>query len=280
VPAGALLPDGDDCNVFLAELARAGEPLRVQTLFADTAVIGDAGPAVAYGLGTDTTRLGSVLLLPWVEASVAAGDTPGQIEDALDRMDELLEQDHCGRDDVSRVTVFMRDVGERPLLNEAWEPRFPDPLDRPPHKYVPATLPEGVNVALRVIALPGQRRRVLEIPNVRHGDPMSMGALHGNLVVSSRIIAARGFSQGAERTPAAYAEHVLGNARTLLEEAGGSVADLQQATVFVGDEAYRSDVEAQWARLAGEGAKDARLDVIVADLNRDGLPRVEIVGLL
>jgi 2-iminobutanoate/2-iminopropanoate deaminase len=171
-------------------------------------------------------------------------------------------------------------VLERPILNQAWAECFPDPVERPSHKYVPAPLPEGENVRIQVIALPGADRRVLEIPGVRHGDPMSMGARIGNLVFSSRIIAGPAARSEAPFSVEAHVDLLWRHATTLLDQAGGEIADLAQATFFIGDPAFQAPVEATFGRLSAGLRTRPRLNVIQADLGTGPVPRLEIVGVL
>jgi enamine deaminase RidA (YjgF/YER057c/UK114 family) len=175
---------------------------------------------------------------------------------------------------VIRVAVYLRDLADRPRLNDAWEAFFPDPSVRPPHKYLPANLPEGVNVALGVLALAGSRREVLEVPGLVHGDPMSLGVRAGNVVTSSRLFAHEG--ELAEQF-----ETLLVHAQALLGAAGGSLDDLVQATFFVGTEQIADDVAARAAAQWQPDAPQPVVHVREVDLGSpDGFPRLEILGLI
>ena len=259
-----------------------GELVRLGVVASASAVEACEGEDEAAGLPARVS-MGPVLLLPWITPvdSLAGGpDTDTQLRVIFEQMDALLASAGCSRDDVARVCVFLREVSDLPILNGVWSDWYPDELDRPPHKYVPAALPEGHRAAIRVIVRPGAKRRVLEIPNVRHGDPMSLGALHGELIVTSRVIPTRGRFADVTPTPGEYAEHVLGNARAVIEAGGADLSKLQQATVFIGHAEFRTEVEAQWASFVAAGATNARLDIVEATLNRDGLPRIEIVAVV
>ena len=272
---------GAHVTVSCTELP-AGELVRLSVVASVSAVEACEGADEATGLPARVS-MGPVLFLPWIapaESLAVSIDTYAQLRDVFEQMDALLESAGCTRDDVARVCVFLREISDLPVLNRVWSDWFPDELDRPPHKYVPAPLPQGHRAAIRVIARPGVRRRVLEIPNVRHGDPMTLGARHGELIVTSRVIAARDHFAGATPTPGDYAAHVLGNAREIMQAGGAGLSELQQATVFIGHAEFRSAVEAQWSRFVAEGATNARLDIVEATLNRDGLPRIEIVAVV
>ncbi len=271
---------GAHVTVACSELS-GGELVRAGIIASASAVEACEGEDEGTGLPVRVS-MGPVLLLPWVTpgASVAASDTETQLRDIFAQMDGLLESAGCTRDDVARVCVFLREVSDLPILNGVWSDWYPDEHDRPPHKYVPAVLPEGRRAAIRVIARPGAKRRVIELTTVRHGDPMSLGALHGELIVTSRVIPARGHFAGSTPTAGEYAAHVLGNARTVMEAGGAELSHLQQATVFIGHSEFRAAVEEQWASFVASGATNARLDIVEATLNRDGLPRIEIVAIV
>jgi len=128
-------------------------------------------------------RLGAMLVAPALTSvDPCTGRLRGegleaQLRAAFENMILFLKAGGAGPEHVARVTVFLTDLAERQLLNVVWSELYPDPNDRPPHKYVPAALPEGVLATVQVLALPDAPRRVLEIPGLVHQDPMSMGAV-------------------------------------------------------------------------------------------------------
>ena len=133
----------------------------------------------------------STIMAPVDQCSgkLAAADLDGQIEAVNGAIEGFLSANGLEFSDVARVTYFMPDLSERLKLNPPWVEWYPDPNDRPPHKYVPTPLPAGQLVAAQVIAMVGAGpRKCLEVPGVVHNDPMSMGALTGNLVTSSRVV--------------------------------------------------------------------------------------------
>ncbi|HVB05646.1 MAG TPA: RidA family protein [Acidimicrobiales bacterium] len=229
------------------------------------------------GAPADGMRIGDLVFAPLLRARPAGGPageerTRAQLAEVLDTMDRFLDAAGATRGDVVRVTFFLRDVLERPILNDVWERWYPDAADRPPHKYVPGVHPDGVNVAIQVLALLGARREVLEIPGVQHGDPMSMGALTANLVTSSRLF-------GAQEDLDDQITLILERAAILLGGAGGGLGNLTQATFFVGSGEIGEAVRRRWD--AEPPAEGARMHIIEADLGGgNGYPRVEILGLV
>jgi len=203
------------------------------------------------------------------------GGLEAQLRGAFENMDRFLEAAGGGRQEIARVTVFLADLSERLILNPIWSELFPDPNDRPPHKYVPAVLPDGYLAVVQVMALIGAPRRVLEIAGVVHNDPMSMGALTGNLVTSSRIVTGQRLEDTDEHTRV-----VFGNAEALMKDAGGDFRGVTQITAFVGEAQYRQNVEKELRRRVGEGDDGPKLHILETNLGGGGAPRLEILGLL
>ncbi len=173
----------------------------------------------------------------------------------------------------------MADLGGKLALNTVWSELYPDPYDRPPHTYVPARLPEGELVRLGVIAVPGRQRRVLEIPGLRHHDPMTMGATIGGLLFSSRIVGTDTTTGVTPPNPADQAEHAISNVRILLEQAGATPRNLTQVTAYIGDRSYRADVRAAWEKLFPDPTSRPALDFLELNLPGPGV-RLEIKASL
>ena len=246
---------------------------------------GAASPAEAgseeLSLGGDDRpasgmRLGPLVFLQAVTATGYEGmDTRGQIDGAFDNMERLFEQAGANTGQVLRIAGFLRDLGEKDLLNEKMVQVFPDASQKPVHKYVPSVLPPGVSFCLQTIAYAGEERRILEMEGVRHNDPISLGARAANLIVSSRVQAR------LEPTPEAQAARLLEqHARRLLEQEGGGIENLTQAVFGIGDLAYRYAVESEWRKLWPQGSRMPRLDVTLADFPHSPMPRLEFIALL
>ncbi len=235
---------------------------------------GNAKPAGA--------RIGDVAVAPFLEpvdpctGKLAAGDLDGQIAAVNAAIERFLSVNGLGLDDVARVTYFLPDLSERLKLNPPWEAWYPDMDDRPPHKYVPSALPEGMLVGAQVIALVGAgARKCLEVPGVVHNDPMSMGALTGNLVTSSRVVTGSREGSLAEQTAMVFA-----NVDAMLRDGGGSFANVTQVTAFVGDAAYVADVERELLAVTPAGKAPPVLHVLETNLGGNGFPRLEVLGLM
>ena len=191
-------------------------------------------------------------------------------------MERFLKVNGLGLNDVARFTHFLPDLSERLKFNPPWMEWYPDLDDRPPHKYVPSALPEGMLMAANVIALVGAGpRKCLEVPGIVHNDPMSMGALTGNLVTSSRVVTGSREGGFAEQTALVFA-----NVDAMFRDGGGSFANVTQVTAFVGDAALREDVERAMLALTPAGQDPPVLHILETNLGGNGFPRLEVLGLM
>jgi enamine deaminase RidA (YjgF/YER057c/UK114 family) len=216
---------------------------------------------------------------------VVAEDMEGQLRAVFQNMDKLLAAAACGRKDVARITLFMRQVSDRTAMNKVYREWFPDEDKRPPHKYLPAELPEGVHVIGQVIAIPGTEARAIEIPGIHHNDWMSLGGISGNLLTSSRIFGTDPTTGKGNPDPAGHTAIIFENADRLLALAGGSWARMNQATVFFQGEHLRDLIMREWTKRGSDAEEGPQLNLVETDLGgqaRDGvlLPRLEIVALV
>ena len=209
----------------------------------------------------------------------AGDDFESQLRDALQRMRATLDAAGLSLKDVGQVAVYMRDLEWKPVFNTVWSDLFPDAKDRPPHKYVPLDGGDrGHLVQLQVFALAEGGRRVLEIPGMAHGDPMSMGARLGNLVFSSRVV---GTDTSTGITPAdddAQARLAFDNVRTLLKQAGSDLSGMTQVNAFINDDAGRAATLRAWRRLFPDGSDGPRLQFLNARLPGSSVVRLEVLA--
>ena len=211
-------------------------------------------------------------LLPLTEPGAALS---AQLESVLGRVRSVIGEAGGGTGDLARVTLFMREVKDRSVLNEVWRRWFPDPARRPPHKYIPADVPGGYEVMADAVAVLAGSRRILAVPGLEHRDPMSMGARIGNLVFSSRLFA-------AEEAVESQLARLLGHAEALMREAGGGLRDLTQVTVFVNSPDTAVAAEEAWRELWAEteAKTEPDLHVAVVDLGGNGKSRMELIGVI
>lgn len=211
-------------------------------------------------------------LLPLTEPGAGLD---AQLESVLGRVRSVIGEAGGGTGDLARVTLFLRSVKDRSVLNEVWRRWFPDPARRPPHKYIPADVPGGYEVMADAVAVLAGSRRILTVPGLEHRDPMSMGARIGSLVFSSRLFA-------AEEAVESQLACLLGHAEALMREAGGGLRDLTQVTVFVSSPDTAVAAEQAWRELWAETEAETEPDlhVAVVDLGGNGKPRMEVIGVI
>ena len=223
-------------------------------------------------------RIGDIVFSAGVTAvdpatGLASGDTTAQMRAAFANLDRVLAQAGLDRGAVLRIGGYLRDLGEKDALNAAMVEVFPDAPQKPVHKYVPASLPPGVNISLQFIARGGVEREIIEIDGIKHNDPISLGARAGNLIISSRV-------QGrlADDAESQAERLVESHAHTVLQHVGGDLRHVTQATWGVGEVAYAADIAKVMARHWPSNPPDVQ--VTEADFPHSGLPRLEFIALL
>lgn len=235
--------------------------------------------------GHDDPRVSAVQMGPLIYAKGLLPLTePGagleaQLHSVLGRVRSVIAEASGGTVDgtgeIARVTLFMREVKDRRVLNEVWRSWFPDPARRPPHIYIPADIPGGYAVMADAVAVLNGDRRILRVPGLEHRDPMSMGASIGNLVFSSRLFA-------SEESVECQIARLLGHARALMREAGGDLRDLTQVTLFVDSPGTAVRAEKTWRELWAGTQVQTEMDphVAIVDLGGNGKPRMAIIGVI
>ena len=226
-----------------------------------------AGTPAVREIFTDAVMLDNLFFAPALNPT-RGSDFKSQLRSALERMDATLAAAGLSRAAVAHVSVYLPTVDLKPLLNDVWSEWFPDPNDRPPHKYVPDRLPSDRHVELQVYAVRDAGRRVLEIPGLVHGDPMSIGTRMAGQVFSSRLFAAG--------EPESQARSVFAHAQTLLSAAGGSLGDISQINAFFKTERDRAAI--QTAFDAAFGDMPPKLRLLNADLPGSSVVRIEVIG--
>lgn len=236
-------------------------------------------------------RIGSVVILPSLgpfdpaTGEIAGDDMESQLRSVMQNMDRVLDAAGCTRRDVARVTTFMRQTSDRTALNKVYQEWYPNEDERPPNKYLPAALPDRIHVVAQIIALPGNAASAIEIPGIHHNDWMSLGGRNGALVTSSRIFGTDPTTGTGSAEAERHTAIIFENAERLLQLAGGSWANLTQATVFYQGEHLREHVMHEWRTRASKSESSPRLNLVDTDLGgqaREGvlMPRLEIVALL
>ncbi len=179
-------------------------------------------------------RAGNVILLSGLTAP--EGTTlEEQSRLALEKMEVLLKRAGAGPENVGRVAAFVARPEEREDFYRPWEALYADKDDKPACKAIGGTLPEGCLISLEVFALPGARRRRIDIPGVPARDPT---VVIGNYVLSSRVHGTVPETGRVPEDPDADVEQTFRNILSLVELAGGRASNVCQLTAFMRDESY------------------------------------------
>lgn len=80
-------------------------------------------------------------------------DGAAQARFMFDNLRALLRTGGAKLDDVVRITVYVKDNGQRDAVNEQWLRCFPDPDDRPARHTQVVDLPGRMLVQLEAIAV-------------------------------------------------------------------------------------------------------------------------------
>ncbi len=226
-------------------------------------------------------RLGDVAIAPLLTPThpctndVVPGGLAEQTRATLEQVDAFLAAASLTRDDVARVTFFMSGLTDRKAMNPPWEEWYPDPKDRPPHKYVQANLTDGMMIAAQLIAVAGRFRQVLEVPGLVHQDPMSLGTVMDDLLTTSRIFAGQPGDDAESQTALVFA-----NADAVLKQASADFSNVQQVTAFIGDAKFETNVRSELQRYLDKQGGDPIVNVLETDLGGPGFPRLEIIALV
>lgn len=226
----------------------AGQPLVVET-FGNA----DADP-IPSGIRIGNLIQGLRIFGTDPETGALGQDLEQQMHLAMRNLQACVESAGGTLDNVAQVSFFLSHREDLRAVNGPWVEMFPDDQDRPTYKFMQANLPGEQLVSLEFFALAGERRRVLQIPNVAHTNPIPMGVRIGNMLFSSRVLpydAATGKpADGVER----QADCLFQNVRTLLDLGGAKPEHITQGRLFVFDRAHVPIAEQHWRDLVGPGA--------------------------
>ncbi len=200
--------------------------------------------------------------------------TSEQVATAFENLDRILDAAGMERTQLLRIAGYFRDLGEKDLLNSRMVTVFRNWSEKPVHKYVPAALAPGVSFSLQAIGLMADGRRIIEMEGIKHNDPISLGAIAGNVFISSRVQAR------LEPTAAEQARRLLDtHVRRLVEHVGGTVDDVTHMTWGIGDPAFAVDVATE-CQAVWPNEDMPQLTIIEADFPHSPMPRVEFTAVL
>ena len=190
-------------------------------------------------------------------------DPARQFELAYENMRFIMESmGVAGPQEIAHLTVYVPDPKFRNFINRGWMALYPDG-ERPARKTNQVPLPEGMFVQLQAIAVPGEKRVSLEIPGLAHRDPLPMGVKAGKFVFSS-VISPQDPKTGHNAVGGALAQIKQGfeNVRLLMEQAGGTVDDVNHLWVFMKNFDHQPAMVDEWVAVyPHDGDRPARKTV-------------------
>jgi 2-iminobutanoate/2-iminopropanoate deaminase len=124
------------------------------------------------------------------------------------------------------------------------------------------------------------RRRTIHIDPVRHGAPIPMAAVVGNVLMTSGVLGADPATGELAESADDQARFAFQNVERVMNKAGGTMDDIVHVTVFVKDFAYREAVNRPWLELfPDENDRPAR-HTLQADLPGSMLVQLEVTAVL
>lgn len=124
------------------------------------------------------------------------------------------------------------------------------------------------------------KRQIIEIPGVRHQNPIPMGAKIGNIVYSSAISGIDPETKRPPEEPDKQADALFRNIRSFMKQAGGTPENIIRMTVYVKEEQYRDSINKEWLKMfPNEEDRPAR-HTLQAAVRGGMLFQIEVVAVL
>lgn len=207
----------------------------------------------ADGPGIMASRKDAMLVsstIPGIDlAKGRLGTTPEeQFDLAFDNAGALLRRAGLSPSDVGLLTVFIPDASYRSYINKPWLQMFPDDADRPARKTTHTPLATGSFVQLQIVAVAGGGRRSVAVPGLVHRDPLPVGVRVGDLIFSS-VVVPDDPATGARGEGKAQIAQAYRNLRAIVEAGGGTLDDVVQVWVYLGDWSYQKATVETWLEV-------------------------------
>jgi 2-iminobutanoate/2-iminopropanoate deaminase len=202
------------------------------------------GLSASNAVAPDLVRVGDLFFTSGVRGvDLSTGELPrepeAQFERAWQNLSRLVESAGLSTDNVGLVTNFIDGQDLRALINPGWLALFPNASDRPARKTTSFPLPPGVSVELQAFGAANQRRTCIEVPGLKHRDPLPNAARLGDYVFSSVIVPWDLSTSEAVLGESEQTDQCFLNMRALMEQAGGALDDVVLQWVYLNDFAYQ-----------------------------------------
>ena len=125
------------------------------------------------------------------------------------------------------------------------------------------------------------KRRSFEVPGLHHENPIPMGCIIGNLMMTSGIF---GMEPETRKTPADIESQcalMFANVRRVMEAAGGSTDDIIKLVVWAKDKSFKDAMNREWlAMFPDPHSRPARHTMMYQNFAGNHLIQCEIVAVL
>jgi 2-iminobutanoate/2-iminopropanoate deaminase len=187
-----------------------------------------------------------------LDRSAPAGTEPdiaAETRRALDRLKASLTAAGSSMAQAVNINVFLKRAADFDAMNAIYRGAF---TDAPPARTtVVADLADGALVALSAVAVPDGAPRETLLPAgwMKSPRPYSYIVRAGDLVYFSGLVSRRGTDdQPVSGTTAVQVKTILDNAGVLLKTVGLDYSDVVAARVFITDDLYFDDMNAEYRK--------------------------------
>ena len=205
--------------------------------------------------------------------SVQVSDAAGQARQILENMKAVLESLGGSLNDVVKTGLFLKDMGDRPAINEVWSEYFGH--ESPPTRFavqmVEVFRPDDPSrILVDAIALaPGApaRKECIRTPLAPRFGLFASQAVKANGFLF--LAAQRGVDQATNKVQvpdtAGQTRQILKNMKAVLESLGGSLDDVVKTGLYLKNAGDRPAINEVWSAYFGD-TPPSRFAVQVADI--------------
>jgi 2-iminobutanoate/2-iminopropanoate deaminase len=125
------------------------------------------------------------------------------------------------------------------------------------------------------------KRRSFEVPGLHHENPIPMGCIIGNLMMTSGIFGMEPETRKFPDDIEGQCKLMFDNIRRVMAAAGGSPDDIIKMVVWAKDKSFKNAVNKEWlAMFPDEHSRPARHTMLYSGFTGNTLVQCEIVAVL
>ena len=111
------------------------------------------GAPIPFGAKVGNTVYSSAIQGIDAETGELSEDVAEQAKHCFKNLRTFLEVAGASTDDIVRMTCYLKDLGDRDVLNGEWEAMFPDENDRPARHTSQYDPPRGMKIQIEIVAV-------------------------------------------------------------------------------------------------------------------------------